>query len=170
MKITIYAIAMLTGFTLVTTRAAEAIYQSDFDHEMAQWQGRPGFEQWQKPELALSSNDAKEKGKNVLQVETDGRLGTGITLKPVVQVKEGNDYVLSFYLRTAAALPVTFRLIDIERKGIPNESKRNHAPESNGDWVHVEFEFTATTTPIGVEIAAGVSKYDPTTLAIYDLT
>jgi hypothetical protein len=171
MKTVLCAIAILAGVGLTQAGAADEVYRSNFDQELDQWQGRPGLGEWRKPELALTSNDARKSGENVLQVETDGRIGTGIELKPIVPLEKGKTYVLTYYVRTAAALPVTFRLIDIDLKGIPtNEAKWNRAPESNGDWVEVVYEFTATSTPIGVEIAAGSDKYEPTTLAIADLT
>ncbi|PAW76534.1 MAG: hypothetical protein B9S32_14915 [Verrucomicrobia bacterium Tous-C9LFEB] len=167
----IIPLMVLLAFTAlpVLAESSKAVYQSDFAEGTAPWQGRPAMGDWIKPELFLSSDEPREAGKNYCQVETNGKLGCGLRLNLVVRLIPGKSYTLKFWVKCSSLIPLTFRMIDKDGKGLPTpESKWTKVPPTSGVWTQVEQIFTATASPIGFELAASSANHEPSQIGIYD--
>jgi hypothetical protein len=147
--------------------AGEAVYQSNFGRSRAEWSGRAGFGN-SAPSIDENDNE-KHKGKEVCGITTDGGLGSGLTLKPEIEVDPEKQYRITFELKTDTEKPVTYRIIrlpDGSEDEFGEDTRQWFATNTTpGDWVEVEAHFTPLTTQIGMEIGVG-AEHDPAALKI----
>ena len=145
--------------------ADTVVYQSNFENGMQGWVGREGVN-GVRP--ALSTDVVEARGKTpYCEVESNGKLGCGLTLKPSVEVEKGKEYLLSFWLRTSNPILITYRITDEKGQSYGEDNPHWHnAPKSQGEWVQVEYAFAATASTIGLEIAAGTETQEISKIAI----
>lgn len=146
----------------------KAVYASDFSNGLDGWTGREGFGN-SKPKLSIETDDAKEEGKPYCTVITDGKLGCGMVLKPIVSVEEGKEYLLSFWFKNDKASPVTYHLINANKGNGESTGSWRGIRKSEGEWVRVEYSFIPSSDKIGLEIGVSVKDYEPARLCIYDV-
>jgi hypothetical protein len=106
-------------------------------------------------------------------VQTDGKLGTGFRLQQSVPVTPDSPYLFSVWVRISKPAPISYRIIgaDVSAGDFEYGDKSGtwHLASElvPNKWTKVTFPFTATVSPIGLDLTAG-ADHSPMTLSIYD--
>jgi len=150
-----------------TSRANDVIYQSRFSQTTDGWTGRAGASH-AAPQSSVNK-EPPHNGEAVCSVETDGGIGSGLTMKPSVDCEPGIEYIISFSLKSTGTKPVTFRITrpPEDGEGEYGEDGKQWFPTQvqEGEWVDVERFFVASSPVIGVDIAVG-ADHDPAILSL----
>jgi hypothetical protein len=150
----------------------------DFSQGPGNWGGRTADNR-NLPPVTVDTADAQQPGKPYISVSTDGKLGTGFRLKQSVSTSPGSLYRLDFWVRETTQIPISYRLIGGDVKagdfeyGDQSGTWHLSPPLAANTWTKIEYSFTAATSPVGVDIAAGtdhpagqISLFDPEILKL----
>lgn len=166
MKMIIALLALLTPVAMIRAESLP-IYSSDFERGTTGWSGRPGFGK-SNPKIDTGVEGAKEEGKFYAWVETDGKLGSGFSLKPNIPCEPDKEYLLSFWIKSERSIPLTYQLTTTGGRGEASGAWHGIA-KSDNEWVRVEYAFVPLKSTIGLDIGVSNKEYTPTKIYIYDV-
>jgi hypothetical protein len=148
---------------------ASSDFSLDFSSLTAVWRGRSALG-GVPPLTKMTERGAPESGKSYLTIQTDGKLGCGFTLDPIVHVAPDKTYVISFWVKTSAPIPLSFRISGAKGREYGEENGTWHTATSSIDsWVNDKYQFTPACAYIGLEIGAGATHV-PCQFSIADVT
>lgn len=171
-RTSVFCLALLLLAALFTgsLQAADTVvYKSDFASGKDGWRGREGF--GSNDPKPILDEDPDRSGNPVLKVIPDGRFGCGLRFVCPGKFVPGNDYRLSFWIRTTAPNSITGRIstADFAQPGEDVDRWFPVIKNVEREWTEVTYIFAPKQPEIGVEIAVEEKEYDPFEILIKDV-
>jgi hypothetical protein len=128
----------------------------DFSTVPDVWHGRPSTTGGPPSVTAATDPGSEHMGKPSLTLKTDGKVGSGFQLDPVVKVTPDNSYILTFWFRTSSPVVTSFRISGAEGKEYGEATPTWHStPVGTDQWTRVDYKFKAVGRYIGIEMGEG---------------